>query len=416
MDPMIELKAAFLEECEELLSALEMRLTALMEGSLATDDVNGAFRAIHSVKGGAGAFGFPKLVELTHVFEAALDHLRAGRIALPSAPYDLFLQALDHVSSMVGAARQGETLEAPADLVKALQKVGMSGATETAPVAAAAPVSVARPASAPPRVNAETGPLRIQLRPAHDLFNRAIDPRQIFASLEAFGTLEVAPDLAALPDLRALNPQNCHLRLELRLATAAPAQSVAEMLELYLDSDEFSLAAPMLVAPAIVAQAQLNPAAQAAAPAANSAFVAAAPVAQSKFVSENMTVVAASAMPGASANNGPATRAKAAGSIRVDLDRIDRLMNLVGEIVITQSMLDQRLLSLQVSETMQIAEGLQVLGRQTRELQESVMAVLAQPVKNVFQRMPRLVRELAQSLGKHARLVVIGEDTEVDKT
>ncbi len=107
---------------------------------------------------------------------------------------------------------------------------------------------------------------------------------------------------------------------------------------------------------------------------------------------------------------------RATGSIRVDLDRIDRLMNLVGEIVITQSMLDQRLLALAATETMQIADGLQVLGRQTRELQESVMAVRAQPVKNVFQRMPRLVRELGQALGKQAKLQIIGEETEVDKT
>jgi two-component system, chemotaxis family, sensor kinase CheA len=91
-------------------------------------------------------------------------------------------------------------------------------------------------------------------------------------------------------------------------------------------------------------------------------------------------------------------------------------MNLVGEIVITQSMLDQRLLALSVADTIQIGDGLQVLARQTRELQETVMAVRAQPVRNVFQRMPRLVRELAQTLGKQARIVVIGEETEVDKT
>ncbi|MGL5117363.1 MAG: chemotaxis protein CheA, partial [Beijerinckiaceae bacterium] len=110
------------------------------------------------------------------------------------------------------------------------------------------------------------------------------------------------------------------------------------------------------------------------------------------------------------------SRMRATGSIRVDLERIDKLMNLVGEIVITQSMLDQRLLALSVSETIQIADGLQILGRQTRELQESVMAVRAQPVGNVFQRMSRLVRELAQALGKEARIVLIGDDTEVDKT
>ena len=410
MDPMIELKAAFLEECDELLGALEQRLTALMGGSVSTEDVNGAFRAIHSVKGGAGAFGFSTLVELTHVFEAALDHLRAGRVALPDAPYDLFLQALDQVSSMVSAARRGETLDAPQDLVHALQKVGVKtdAQVSSAPVVTQASAPVIQKAAEKP---VPEGPscLRIHLNPQTDLFNRAVDLRQVFASLEAFGTLTVAPDLSSLPGLASLNPMSCHLRVSAELSTAASPQSVSEILELYLDTAEFKIESevkngtPSEGGGSTRTQDVHNESRQSEAPeqvAASSVVVNKAPLPQT----------VGSPLPSQK------ERAKAVGSIRVDLDRIDRLMNLVGEIVITQSMLDQRLLSLPVSETMQIADGLQVLGRQTRELQESVMAVRAQPVKNVFQRMPRLVRELAQTLGKQARLVVIGEDTEVDKT
>ncbi len=402
MDPLIELKAAFLEECDELLGALEGRLSALADGSRSTDDVNGAFRAIHSVKGGAGAFGFSTLVELAHVFEAALDHLRAGRLALDAAPYGLFLKALDHVATLVAAARRGEELTAPPELVRELQRVGSADAPPAAAPRAGASGAVPAPAAPEP----SSGEVRIALRPHRDLFRRAVDLRHVFASLEAFGSLKVEVDMAALPSLAALNPTDCHLAIDVTVATEATASRITEALELHLDQDEFSIGgdarddARRQPAPSPTPQAPAAPS-----PAASPALAAPAPVPPPP------PAPAAPPRP-----MRPGEKPKAAGSIRVDLDRIDRLMNLVGEIVITQSMLDQRLLALSAAETMQIADGLQVLGRQTRELQDSVMAVRAQPVKNVFQRMPRLVRELGQALGKHARLQIVGEDTEVDKT
>ncbi len=418
-DPLGELRAAFLEECDELLGDLEARLSALRDGSAAADDVNAAFRAIHSVKGGAGAFGLPSLVELAHVFEAALDHLRAGRIALGAAPYGLFFRALDHVAAMVAGAREGAPAQpAPPELVAELKRVGLGGPAESAAVSSAGPETsqAAAPAALPPTA---PGRLDILLAPHRDLFRRAVDLRHLFASLEAFGSLAVAPALDALPALAAVDPDECHLRLHLRLDTEATRERVAETLELALDTDEFSIEVPSAAKPAPPAVAAA-PAPEASAPAVSApvgsgepAISAAAPAAPA-----SAPPVAAVPPPAKAAAAAPAKAEKArpTGSIRVDLDRIDRLMNLVGEIVITQSMLDQRLLSLPATETMQIADGLQVLGRQTRELQDSVMAVRAQPVKNVFQRMPRLVRELGLVLGKQARLQILGEDTEVDKT
>jgi len=231
-DPLSELRAAFLEECDELLGDLEARLSSLRDGSAAADDVNGAFRAIHSVKGGAGAFGLPALVELAHVFEAALDHLRAGRIALGSAPYPLFFRALDHVAAMVARARDDAPAEpAPPALVAELKRVGLADAApEPGPEAPAAA------ATAPPP--AVPGSLEILLRPNRDLFRRAVDLRHVFAGLEAFGTLAVAPDLDALPSLADLDPADCHLRLRLRLDTEARPECVAEALELSLDPEE----------------------------------------------------------------------------------------------------------------------------------------------------------------------------------
>jgi two-component system, chemotaxis family, sensor kinase CheA len=397
MDPLAELKASFLEECDELLGALEARLTALRDGSTAMDDVNGAFRAIHSVKGGAGAFGLPALVELAHVFEAALDHLRAGRIKPEAAPYDLFLRALDQVSALITSARQGREMTAPADMVRELQKVGH---------ASAAAGSDATQAIAPQAAPVPRGPLRISIRPQADLFRRAVDIRHVFASLEAMGNLTVRTETAQLPPLHQLNPLSCHLAFSLELDSLATEQQLAEVLEIQLDSSEFTIHSRESAVLAPAASPPEAPKAPAP-PKPDGTILVRAPL--------NEALPAAKALP----ETPPAVsrmKAVAAGSIRVDLQRIDRLMNLVGEIVITQSMLDQRLLSLPTAATIQIADGLQVLARQTRELQDSVMAVRAQPVKNVFQRMPRLVRELCQALGKQARLQIIGEDTEVDKT
>jgi two-component system, chemotaxis family, sensor kinase CheA len=407
MDPMQELRATFLEECDELLSGLEGRLNALRDGSQAVEDINAAFRAIHSVKGGAGAFGMPALVELAHVFEAALDHLRGGRIAPSDAPHALFLQALDQVALLVASAREGSDARAPADIISALQRVGTQQHADAPASGTKVPVDGA-PVS--------KGPVTIVLRPHVDLFRRAVDVRDVFASLELLGALRVRTLTDRLPTLAELDAQDCHLGFDLEVATDAPEAHIADVLELHLDAAEFVIgnkkpdhAEPQIaVAVAAPEPAPINP------PPATAGTVPSAPVIAPKPKVDAVSPPA----PPARATNGSALalRSQSLSSIRVDLQRIDRLMNLVGEIVITQSMLDQRLLSLPSAATAHIADGLQQLARQTRELQDSVMAVRAQPVKNVFQRMPRMVRELGQTLGKQVRLQILGEDTEVDKT
>ena len=135
MDPLAELKQTFFQECEELLGALEQKLQALDEGSRDSEDVNAEFRAIHSIKGGAGAFGCTELVAFAHVFEASLDHLRSGRVALDDAPFSLFLRCSDAVSDLVAAARNDEPAQARPDLLAALEKVGQAKAEEPAPAA-----------------------------------------------------------------------------------------------------------------------------------------------------------------------------------------------------------------------------------------------------------------------------------------
>lgn len=484
MDPLAELKQTFFQECEELLGALELKLQALDEGSSDPEDVNAAFRAIHSIKGGAGAFGCTELVAFAHVFEASLDHLRSGRVAIEDAPFALFLRCSDAVADLVSAARNDEPARPRPDLLEALAQVGQTGAAKPAPVAAApAPAAPAKPApvaakpapakadDAPPGIAAlgnllamveaksaasddvvvsdgwDDEPavpaaamppgreMRILINPDADLFRRVIEPRVALAALPAEDMVSVVCDLSRVPSLETLDVADCWMRFVVTLRTELSVEEIHGKFDFTLAAEEFEIemepeaanddvevfvapaAAPSEVPTNVAADlsailAKLGPAA---APAAQP-DIAPAPVVEQVAEPVSAPAAARAAAIRTPANDAAAARQRQAVSVRVDLDRIDKLMNLVGEIVITQSMLVECVRSLPYDVYAKTAEGILTLSRQTRELQDHVMAVRAQPVKAVFQRMPRLVRELAQTLGKEVRLVLEGENTEVDKT
>lgn len=486
MDPLAELKQTFFQECEELLGALEQKLQALDEGSVDPEDVNAAFRAIHSIKGGAGAFGCTELVSFAHVFEASLDHLRSGRVAIEDAPFSLFLRCSDAVADLVSAARNDEPARPRPDLLEALERVGQADApkpaaapAEPAPAAATpapAPVAAAPAASpaaegndAPPGiaalgnllalVEAKTGvaaapvaadlgwddepasapvaarpgrEVRLHIHPDADLFRRVIEPRVALAVLPPEDVVSVTCDMSRVPPLETLDVNDCWLRFEVALHTEMSIEEIHGKFDFTFAAEEFDIelapmpanddagpeAEPASDVPQTVAAdlsailAKLGPA-----PApAEQPDIAPAPVAATQVVSAAQPPAAARPAMRPPANDAAAARQRQAVSVRVDLERIDKLMNLVGEIVITQSMLVECVRSLPYDVYAKTAEGILTLSRQTRELQDHVMAVRAQPVKAVFQRMPRLVRELAQTLGKEVRLVLEGENTEVDKT
>lgn len=484
MDPLAELKQTFFQECEELLGALEQKLQALDEGSVDSEDVNAAFRAIHSIKGGAGAFGCTELVSFAHVFEASLDHLRSGRVAIEDAPFSLFLRCSDAVADLVSAARNDEPARPRPDLLEALEQVGQTQAAKPAPAPTApiapepAPTAPARsePAknddaplgiaalgnliamveaktAAPAAAAADSGwdddlvataateakagrEVRLHIHPDSDLFRRVIEPRVVLAVLPPEDVVSVVCDFSHVPPLETLDVTDCWMRFTVTLRTEMPIEEIHGKFDFTLAAEEFEIevepmpanddvepeavpAVPASEVPQNVAAdlsailAKLGPAA---APS-EQPDIAPAPAVTTQVVTAAQPVAAAprpAIRP--PANDAAAARQRQAVSVRVDLDRIDKLMNLVGEIVITQSMLVECVRSLPYDVYAKTAEGILTLSRQTRELQDHVMAVRAQPVKAVFQRMPRLVRELAQTLGKEVRLVLEGENTEVDKT
>jgi two-component system, chemotaxis family, sensor kinase CheA len=437
-DPFEAIKATFFQECEELLADLEAGLLALENGEGDDETINAVFRAVHSVKGGAGAFGMEALVRFAHVFETLMDELRAGRKPCDDATIKTLLRASDVLNDHVAAARGAG---APVDEARSAGLVAELEALthgDAAPAASAAapeadedefgfrpvqfdPMDLA-PAAAP--ATSGGGDWRIVFQPNAALYAKANDAGLLLRELSRLGEATVEIDASGVPMLDVLEPEEGCLSWTIRLPGAVDEAAIREVFE-FVDGDcdlailrdeaeappvEFVAApvaapAPDLDITALLAAAQAQQApAEPAAPAPEPASVIAAPAAEAK---------APPAAPETAAN---APVAQAPVTIRVDLDRVDRLINLVGELVIQQAVLAQRVSETAMIRATGVGQGLEDLELLTREIQDSVMASRAQPEKSVFQRMPRLVREVAQMTGKQVRLVTEGEATEVDKT
>ncbi|MEK0084995.1 chemotaxis protein CheW [Benzoatithermus flavus] len=400
-DELDTIRLIFFEECDELLVELDRHLQAFEAGSSDPESINGAFRAIHSIKGGAGAFALGSLIAFAHAYETALDAVRSGRLALSPKVVGVLRRAADRLADHVEAAKQGRALDNGDALeIELGQLAGSRDEVDLDQLfgEAAAPVAPSVPNQAPP---AGLRRLELRLHPRQDLFRRAVEPAMLIRMLRELGRVKVKRvEDAAVPPLAELDPSDCWLAWELELETDAALGALHTSLEPFLDPDEYTIVDPAAEATETVSAAPLP-----STPVPAAAAVA-APTPRATPPAAARSAEAAAA--------GSETRA--GGSIRVDIGRIDRLINLVGEIVVVQAVLAEQSLALDASRHSGLIDAVVALSRRSRELHEAVMAVRAQPVKTVFQRLPRLVRELSQALGKQAKLVLFGESTEVDKT
>lgn len=477
-DPFEAIKVTFFQECSELLGDLETNLLALENGEGDIETINAVFRAVHSVKGGAGAFGLEDLVRFAHVFETLMDELRSGRKECDDVTIKTLLRASDVLADHIAAAQgTGAPVDAArsAGLVAELEVLTHGqAAAAAAPVAAAAdeddfgftpltldladfgaPVelpslelpSLELPSlDLPDLTTLTSAPLaapsaagwRIVFRPHPRLYASANDVSLLLRELTRLGQTSVELDASGLPSLEALDAEDAHLIWTIVLTgdvSEAAVRDVFDFVEMDCDLSITALGGapasveadlpPLPVLDAAPAEPEFDIAAllaKAAVPVEPVAPVQApAPVVAAASVpAPAPTPVAPAPKPVAPAAPAPAAplapAAVAPVTIRVDLDRVDRLINVVGELVIQQAMLAQRVMESGLARSSDIALGLEDLELLTRDIQDSVMAIRAQPVKSVFQRMPRLVREVAEMTGKRVRLVTAGEDTEVDKT
>ena len=388
-DELAQFRRTFFEECTELLADLEERLGALVVFSSDVESLNAIFRAVHSVKAGAGAFGYAVLVSFAHRFEALLDRLRDGKAELDDRTLTSLVAAADVFSALVDLARQGETPadDFGADVAEELIAL-LDGAAPSVPLARAA----ANNAQEPPSASAERT-YRIIFRPNAELFRHANEPLYLIRELKTLGTLTVDCDLARLPPFETFIVDDAYLGWTMTLRTDCPPTAIKEVFE-FVD-DECELTINEIVA----APQRPEQEAPAVAAAETSATGAPPPSSESK-----------------SSENKQAGKTGSISSIRVDLYRVDRLVNMVGELVIAQAMLAQQSAESRDHDDPVALQGFEHLAGLTRELQECVMAIRMQPVKSVFSRMPRLVRDVGHKTGKDVRLEMVGEQTEVDKT
>ncbi|MCP5361816.1 MAG: chemotaxis protein CheA [Hyphomicrobiales bacterium] len=386
MDDMEQFKGTYITECFELLEEMEERLLHLEEGASDKEELNAIFRCAHSIKGGAGAFGFNDIVGFTHILEALLDKMRDGRVQPTRNNIDLLLKSVDVVSRMVEAAQVGEAV--PAGFGKELaEELEIASSADGKNISQ--DTAGAKSAAAP--VAKEMIFYDIDFKPFPDLFASGNEPLLIIREVMRLGKAKVTAKFEALPELAELDPEKCYGSWNIELDSDGGEAAIREAFEFV--EDECSLHVQefgAIVAPTVPA----------------ASVAAAAPV----------EAVPEAAAPVAKGEDGGAEKQRVVSSIRVDLDKVDRLVNMVGELVITQAMLRAQVSGLPADQYADLLQGIGELSQHTRELQEAVMSVRMQPVKTVFSRMPRIVRDLASQMGKSIRIEMYGENTEIDKT
>jgi len=461
-DPMQEIRASFFVECEELLEALQDGLQTMSDGSADSETINVVFRAVHSIKGGSGAFGLDNLVGFAHKFENTLDAVRAGGLVVDDALVSLFYRCGDILSDLVRAARDDELLDpaliepvleellkATGDVVEEAEETleftptalvldlggidDLAGAEDdmsdlAVPDDPAGPDDLlpatgedAEDSGAPTAEPQHRRTFRIVFSPEPELYSSGNEPLFLFRLVADLGEVTAKVEASAtLPALDELRVNDALLTWTLVLRTSADKAEIAEIFEFVdglcqLEVTEVSQEVVMAETPDLSAKPDIG-----AIHAAAGEMDRPDEVQRSADPGEQLSPVDEAPLlepdtPGAPTSP-PARAAAKSPTVRVDLERIDRLVNLVGELVINQAMLAQSVTEAGLPNNSPVSSGLDELQHLTRNIQESVMMIRAQPVKSLFQRMGRIVREASTAVRKNARLVTEGEATEIDKT
>lgn len=430
-----ELRESFFLECEDLLEVLDTGLNEISNETNDPETINAVFRAVHSIKGGAGAFALDELVEFAHLFETVLDEVHSGRLEIDRDLINLFLRSSDTLCDIVAAARSGGKSDREVidkvieDLGAYVPGVEEEEEEEFVPLALDLDLDLALiDLSSPQRK------FKIQLSPNREFYDRGNETTLLLRTLAELGEIEVACDSSEIPLLDEFDPEDGLCRWTVVLKTEASESDIAEIFEFAAEDCQLTitdetpetdkgppgisdLPPPSDPSGDPETDQDLEPTADAER-ALDINASAASPVAeQSSAASETPTETKSEATPKPKAVGKPSGEVdQPRATIRVDLDRVDRLINLVGELVVNQAMITQTLSSGDKNAGSEIKDDLAEFKRLTRDIQESVISIRAQPVKPLFQRMARIVREAAQTTGKRVKLITDGQDTEVDKT
>ena len=368
-------KTMFLDECDEHARTLEQTLTAMQRGARSQELVDDAFRAIHSIKGGAGMFGFDRIVPFAHKFETVLDGIRLGQIAISEELMSAALRATDCLSDLILAAGSGT------ELAPDYEKSSIRTLARLAGLSAELPSSVPTPSRTEANTIIAPGSIQrfaIHFGPHAGLLKRANEPLLLVRQLQELGPLKVNADLSRLPSLADLQPNDAYISWNFELETSKGEAAIRDVFQFVEGDCNLTI--------------RLHTT-EAAGPVEVQDVPDAAPAQQEFTIAEPVI-----------------------STIRVDVGRIDRLVNLAGEIAISQALVAQQIDQTLFNANPRLFQELSQLLIHTQNLQDSVMAIRAQPIGTIFDRMPRLVRELSEQTNKKIILRISGEKTEIDKT
>jgi two-component system chemotaxis sensor kinase CheA len=419
----------FFEESLEGLDVMESALLNLDTENCDSETINEIFRAAHSIKGGSGTFGFSTVAEFTHVIETLLDQIRAGDRRIEPAHVELFLKSVDCIRQMIKSLEAGDAVEmSDANDLKSKFQAILDGKE----LAAAAPVPASTAPTAPASVSdtdaGSSGGAKtwhIYFKPDGDVLKTGNEPSRMFRELEDMGVATVVVDTTDLPGIGVIEPETCYLKWNITLVADVEKAQIEEVFEWVIDEAELRIEEVAQVAVADAVQQHdakpldtrpLDPK-----PSDIKQASAKSPVAEVSVSPASSQVASAAASKEPVAPAAPAAKKTEknktdVSSIRVGIDKVDSLINMVGELVITQSMLGELSRDFDISKLPKLLEGLEQLSQNTRELQESVMRIRMLPISFTFSRFPRLVHDLSKTMGKKIELKLLGEQTELDKT
>jgi len=376
----------FYEESFEGLQIMENELLNLDVGAADSETINTIFRAAHSIKGGSGTFGLNAVADFTHIMETLLDEMRDGRRDVTQEAVDLLLASVDVLTNMLEALKDGNELDHEKistthdSLEKLLHGESADSKTELNTTDASTPSA---------KITNDSSKWLIKFKPHESMLQTGNDPVRILTELSNLGEYTVSTSLSSLPEFNDLNPENSYLSWEIELTGKVDESEIKEIFDWVEGDCDLSITSDLNTEQSNKIDDEQPP-----------------PGIERRKSEDRRS------------SDRRVTKPKETASIRVNIDKVDDLINMVGELVITQSMLSQlgEAESFDQAQIERLRDGLVQLEQHTREMQESVMRIRMMPISFAFQRFPRLVHDLSQQFGKHIELKLSGESTELDKT
>lgn len=398
----------FFEESLENLDVVEQALVEInIDDDVDSEVINSIFRAAHSIKGGSGTFGFSEVTEFTHLIETLLDQVRDGDRKLTQELVDALLKSCDCLRDWFDSLQAKQPVDAEiAKPLVAIFEAMLSGESAGASDDSEKDEKILSEKDEDITTDTVEKDQKwiIDFIPQPGILLTGNEPLRLFRQLEKMGELKVSVNIESIPEFNMITVDECYISWQLELITGEPKEEIAEIFEWVIDECSLNIQSQSNTKPAEDTSSEPTPVADT------------LEEKNTEVVSDSSAENKTDEKPNSAGAVAKKPAASAASSIRVGIDKVDNLINLVGELVITQSMLSELGNNFDMDKIDRLSNGLDQLLQNTKELQENVMKIRMLPISFAFNRFPRMIRDLSMKIGKKVDLQIQGEQTELDKT